>query len=325
MKINSMIRLSLFLIVLFSARLSFAAEHVRLAYPSLSSSVFYFIIAQKEGYYKEEGLNVEILSVRGEIAIRTALAGEVDFFTNVGSALVAAVRGVPVKILSVVQDRPSWDLVVQPSIRSIAQLKGATIGVMSPEGSIAVVAREMLRKNGIDPTKDVNLVVMGGDDVRFMALKGGAIQATLMNPATSIAAQKEGFSKLASSGEYVRYLQGGIATSDEEIRQSPGKIQKFLHASLKGLTFFLNKRDASVNYIMDIMKLKDPQLASAIYGYDAKLMSSEGVTQEKLLQELIDDARARAKISREIKVADVFDFAFVRKAHEELKASGWKP
>ncbi|HKY07644.1 MAG TPA: ABC transporter substrate-binding protein, partial [Candidatus Binatia bacterium] len=48
-----------------------AVDNLRVAYPSLNTSVFSLIIAQKEGYFKEEGLNVELLSIRGEIAIRT--------------------------------------------------------------------------------------------------------------------------------------------------------------------------------------------------------------------------------------------------------------
>jgi ABC-type nitrate/sulfonate/bicarbonate transport system substrate-binding protein len=56
-----------------------AIDNVRVAYPSMNSSVFALVIAQKEGYFKEEGITVEMLSIRGEIAIRTALAGEVDF------------------------------------------------------------------------------------------------------------------------------------------------------------------------------------------------------------------------------------------------------
>lgn len=138
-----------------------AAENVRVAYPSMNNSVFCLTIAQKEGYMREEGLNVELLSIRGEIAIRIALAGEIDFFTNAGSALAAAVRGVPVKILTIFQDKPSWDLIAQPNIKSIGQLRGANVAIMSPEGSLAVVAREILKQNGLDPAKDVNLVVMG--------------------------------------------------------------------------------------------------------------------------------------------------------------------
>ena len=112
-----------------------AAENIRVAYTSLNTSVYCLIVAQNEGYLKEEGLEMQLLSIRGEIAIRSALAGEIDFFTNAGSALAASVRGVPVKIVTVFQDKPGWDLIALLGIKSIQQLRGGTVGVMSPEGS----------------------------------------------------------------------------------------------------------------------------------------------------------------------------------------------
>ena len=302
-----------------------AQENVRVAYPSTSASVIMLMIANKEGYFKEEGLNVEMLSIRGEIAIRTALAGEIDFFTNAGSALAAVERNVPLKILAVVQDKPGWDLIALPNIKSIAQLRGQTVAIMSPEGSLAVVTREILRKNGLDPSKDANLVVMGGDEVRFPALKGKAIQATLFNAAASIRAQRDGFTKLASAGEYVNALQGGFVTTDERIKQQPAKIAKFMRASLKGLSFFVNKRDASIKYMIDILNLKDRETVASIYDTEAKITVRNGISDDKILQPLIDDMKRTTKSTRDLKVNDVFDFSFARKANEELKASGWKP
>jgi len=300
-------------------------ENMRVAYPSMSASVFYLIISQKEGYFREEGLNVEILSIRGEIAIRTALAGEVDFFTNAGSALAGAVRGVPVKILAVTQDRPGWDLIASPEIKSISQLRGMTVAIMSPEGSLAVVTKEILRRNGMDPAKDVNLIVMGGDDVRFPALKGKAIQATLFNTATSLRAQKEGFPKLTSAGEHVNFIQGGLAAANDKVKQNPAKIARFIRASLKGLNFLVAKREPTIKHMMEALRLKDQELAGAIYDAEAKLILRDGLSEDKTLQSFIDDMKKTTKVSREIKTSDVFDLSFVRKANDELKASGWKP
>ncbi len=283
------------------------------------------MIANKEGYYKEEGLNVELLSIRGEIAIRIALAGEIDFFTNAGSALAAVARNVPLKILAVLQDKPGWDLIALPNIKSIAQLRGQTVAIMSPEGSLAVVTREILRKNGLDPSKDANLVVMGGDDVRLPALKGKAIQATLFNAAASIRAQRDGFTKLASAGEYVSAIQGGIATTDERIKQQPGKIARFMRASLKGLSFFVGKKDATIKYMVDFLKIKDREMVASIYEEEAKITVRNGISDDKILQPLIEDMKRTTKSTREMKVSDVFDFSFARKAGEELRASGWKP
>jgi NitT/TauT family transport system substrate-binding protein len=312
-------------ISLFVVHSSPAIENVRVAYPSMNTSVFCLIIAQKEGYLKEEGLEAQLLSIRGEIAIRTTLAGEVDFFTNAGSALAAAVRSVPVKIVTVFQDKPGWDLIAQPDIKSVAQLRGKNVAIMSPEGSLAVVAREIFRQNGMDPTKDVNLVVMGGDEVRFPALQTKAIQATLFNTGMSLRAQKEGFTKLAMASDYANLIEGGLATTNDRIKQNPEKILRFIRASLKGVNFFVSKREPAIKYMMDALRLKDRELANAIYDLQSKLILREGFSDDAVLQAMIDTMKRTTKVQRDIKVSDIFDLTFVKKANEELKTSGWKP
>jgi NitT/TauT family transport system substrate-binding protein len=310
---------------LFLSDSSRALENVRIAYPSMSTSVFCLIIAQKEGYLKEEGLDAQLLSIRGEIAIRTTLAGEVDFFTNAGSALAAAVRAVPVKIVTVFQDKPGWDLISQPDIRSVAQMRGKNIAIMSPEGSLAVVAREILRKNGIDPTKEVNLVVMGGDEVRFPALQTKSIQATLFNTAMSIRAQKEGFTKLAVASDYANLIEGGLATSNDRIKQNPERIFRLIRAALKGIHFFVSKKEPAIKYMMEALRMKDRELVNTIYDIQSKLVLRDGFTDDKVLQSMIESMKQTTKVQREIKVSDIFDLTFVKKANEELKTSGWKP
>ncbi len=302
-----------------------AIENVRVAYPSMNPSVFSLIAAQKEGYLKEEGLDVELLSIRGEIAIRTTLAGEVDFFTNAGSALAAAVRSVPVKIVTIFQDKPGWDLIAQPGIKSIAQLRGASIAIMSPEGSLAIVAREILRRNGMDPAKDVNLVVMGGDSIRYPALQTKAIQPTLFNTGMSIQAQREGFTKLAAAGDYANLIEGGLAAASERIRQNPDKIFRFIRAALKGINFFVSKREPAIKYMMEATRMTDRELAASIYDTQSKLMLRDGIGDDKVLASMIDAMKKTTKVQRDIKVTDVFDLSFAKKANEELKSGGWKP
>lgn len=325
MKRMAALSLVCLMVSLFAVEPSRAVENVRVAYPSMGTSVFCLIIAQKEGYLKEEGLDAQLLSIRGEIAIRTTLAGEVDFFTNAGSALAAAVRGVPVKIVTVFQDRPSWDLIAQPDIKSVAQLRGKNIGIMSPEGSLAVVAREILRKNGMDPGKDVNLVVMGGDEVRFPALQTKSIQATLFSTGMSLKAQKEGFTKLAMAGDYANLIEGGLATSNDRIKQSPEKMFRFIRAALKGLNFFVVKREQSIKYMTEALRMNDRELVNAIYDVQSKLVLRDGFTNDKVLESMIEEMKKTTKVQRDIKISDIFDLTFVKKANEELKTSGWKP
>jgi NitT/TauT family transport system substrate-binding protein len=302
-----------------------AAENIRIAYPSFNTSVYCLIVAQKEGYLREEGLNIELLNIRGEIAIRSALAGEIDYFTNAGSALAAAVRGVPVKIVTVFQDKPGWDLISQPGIKSIEQLRGGTIGVMSPEGSLAVVARQILRQHGLEPGKDVNLVTMGGDSVRMPALQVKAIQATLFNTGMSLQAQKEGFTKLAAAADYASVIEGGLAAPNDKIKQNPDKIFRFVRAAVKGLQFFVANREAAIKTMMETSRMTDHALAKAIYDIQTKLTLPTGFSDDKTLQAMINDMIKTTKVQREMKVGDVFELSFVKKVNDDLKASGWRP
>ena len=229
------------------------------------------------------------------------------------------------RLVTVFQDKPGWDLICEPDIKSIAQLRGKTIGVMSPEGSLAVVAREILRKNGLDPVKDVNLVTMGGDEVRFPALQTKSIQATLFNTAMSLKAQKEGYRKLGTASEYANLVEGGLATSVDKIKTQPDKIFRFVRGALKGLSYYVTKRKSAIKYMMDNLRMHDRELVSSIYDIQTRLVLKEGYSDDKVLQSMIDDMKRTTKVQRDIKVADIFDLSFVKKADAELKASGWKP
>jgi len=311
----------------FLTPVAHALDDVRVATASLTSpSILYLLVAQKEGYFKNEGLNVEILNIRGELAAKITSVGEINFFTQGFSGLNAAVRGLQLKVLMVVDEKPDWDFIAQPQIKTFAQLRGSAVGILSIGGTVAVVTLEMLRRNNLDPAKDVNLMVMGGNDMRFISLKGKVIQATLLDAANSYRAQKDGFNKLAAAGDYVsEYMSGGIVTSVDRIKQAPEKITRFMTAALKGYLFFTTRREPSINYMMQILKSKDREAVSAIYDASVKVMTREGLVDEEVLQAVVDEAQRGAGVKKDIRTGDYFDFSFLRKAREQLKISGWKP
>ena len=76
---------------------------------------------------------------------------------------------------------------------------------------------------------------------------------------------------------------------------------------------------------MDILRIKDREMAAAIYDEEVRLTVRDGTSEAKILQPMIDEMKLAVKSQRDLKLADVFDFSFVRKTNEELKLSGWKP
>jgi hypothetical protein len=71
--------------------------------------------------------------------------------------------------------------------------------------------------------------------------------------------------------------------------------------------------------------MNDRELVHAIYDIQSKLVLREGFTDDKVLQSMIDEMKKTTKVQRDIKISEIFDLTFVKKANEELKTSGWKP
>jgi hypothetical protein len=141
----------------------------------------------------------------------------------------------------------------------------------------------------------------------------------------SLQAQKEGFTKLGSAGDYANLIEGGLAASNEKIKQNPEKIFRFIRAALKGINFFVSKKEPALKYMMDAVRMTDRELANSIYDIQSKLILREGSTEDEVLQSMIDAMKKTTKVQRDIKVSDVFNLSFVKKAGEELKTTGWKP
>ena len=141
----------------------------------------------------------------------------------------------------------------------------------------------------------------------------------------SLKAQKEGFTKLALASDYANLIEGGLSTSNDRIKQGPDKIFRFIRASLKGLNFFVTKKEPSIKYMTEALRMNDRELVNAIYDIQSKLVLREGFTDDKVLQSMIEEMKKTTTVQRDIKISDIFDLTFVKKANEELKTSGWKP
>jgi ABC-type nitrate/sulfonate/bicarbonate transport system substrate-binding protein len=141
----------------------------------------------------------------------------------------------------------------------------------------------------------------------------------------SLRAQKEGFRKLGTASDYANLVEGGLVTSMDKIKQSPDKIYRFVRGAMKGLAYFITKRESAIKYMMDNLRMKDRELVSSIYDIQTRLVLKDGYSDDKTLQTIIDDMKRTTKVQRDIKVPDVFDLSFVKKVSAEITASGWKP
>ena len=234
--------------------------------PTLSYAPLYY--AQEKGFFSQEGLELHVLVVRGIIGISSLMSGEIDVTCHAGSGFSAALRGIPIKIISVTRDRPIHELIVGPSITASSDLRGKAIAVGSLEGTAAVMTRRILQAKGLDPQKDVTLLSMD-TPARLQSLMTGKVSGGMMTPPSTYLAMDQGYKVFGRGRDYMRFLQTGVVATDTYIKQRREPLVRFLRAWNRALKFYQDNPEVMLPYIQKKLGVKDAQLARRMYDDDA--------------------------------------------------------
>lgn len=290
-----------------------AAERFFISIPGPTLSYTHLYYGQEKGFFSQEGLDLQVLVVRGIIGVSSLMSGEIDVTCHAGSGFAAALRGLPVKVISVTHDRPVHELVVAPSVTSPADLKGKPIAVGSLEGTAAVITRRVLQAKGLDPQKDVTLLSMD-TAVRLQALLTGKVAGGMITPPSTYLAQDQGFRVLARGKDHMRYLQTGVVTTDANIKQKRGNIVRFLRAWNRALKFYQDNPEVMIPYIQRKLGVKEPQLARRMYEDDFQTISLTGHLSPEAVKEILDTGKEALRIKDSISADRVFDFSLAVEA-----------
>lgn len=301
---------------LFVAATPAAAQlkKVRFSVASISISEVPFKLAQLKGFYREEGLDVEMILIRGAVGVPALIGGSVDYTSSSGAVIAAGVRGLKMKLLLIVAPKPAFDLVASPQIQSIPQLKGKIVGLSSRGGAVDLLTQAVLKRNGLSPNTDVTSMVVGSQEELMIALRTGRISAALLSPPRQFMLYREGFKQLAYSGDYMpTYPTGGIGATDDKIAKDPGEVSAFVRASLKGMKYYRQNRVESTNILAGFLGIKDPSLAAQVYSAHVERLAANGYEDDSWGNGAIEFTKQSLGIKKEIPVSQVFDFSFVKK------------
>jgi ABC-type nitrate/sulfonate/bicarbonate transport system substrate-binding protein len=269
---------------------------------------------QENGFFRDEGIELQSLVVRaGQVGVASLMSGEVDAITNAGTGLAAAIRGLPIKIISVDGDRPTHELLVLPTIRAPSDLKGKSIGLGSVEGTGGIVMRRILQAKGLNPERDVALVSMGGE-VRLQSMMSGAVAGVMLSPPYTFMAVDQGYQVFGRGRDYVRYLTEGIVTSEARIRQKRGTLVRFIRAWNRAAKFYRDNPSVMIPYVQKKFALKDARLARLLYEDDAQTRTENGGLDQVARAEVLETAREILRIKSAIPAQQVFDFSLIDEA-----------
>src|SRR5574341_77103 len=168
-----------------------APQKIRIAYASRSSSAMPQYMAVQKGYFKTEGLDVEIIQMNPRLGATAVVNGDVSFATPFTSTFRGVLQGFPMKLVFIHLKKGPYYLMVRPEIKDIQQLKGKRIGVATIKGTDQLVAEEMLQAKGFN-TNLFQAVAIGDGPVRMQALISGAVEAICVAPPHDLMLKKMG-------------------------------------------------------------------------------------------------------------------------------------
>ena len=300
---------------LFSAERAGKPIPVRIAVVSRSTLDLPFWVARERGFFRDEGLDVEIILFKASMTVQAMMGGSIDFGTATGTAVSAAVNGADVRIVHAMSDRPSFDLIAQPSITSVQQLRGKKLGIGGIGGLPEFLIRQILGANQI-PVDQVTLLPLGASDVTYMSLKAGVVEATMLQIPNTFFAQDEGFRKIASGADVYRVVQGGLTTTKSIISEKPEVVTKVIRATLRAVRLIKSDKKYALEIMMkkSYVDLGKERERFAERAYDAAVQGYllAGIVDEKLQREMITVAAERIKPTPQLTAERVFDFTFAR-------------
>jgi NitT/TauT family transport system substrate-binding protein len=273
------------------------------------------VVAIRKGFYQEEGFIVDRVQMQPLVAVKALMSGDVDYLLAWGSAVRAAITGVPIKAVAGIASRPLHILIARPGINAPQDLKGKVIGVDSVAGTVDYLSRVALRHYGMEPDKDAKIIVTGESPTRLAALRAGAIDATAIDIAFAVKAEDEGFRRFLYLGDIIELPLSGIAVMESKLQNQRDQVKRFMRATIRGTRFMKQKRAETIEMLADYLKITPAQAAKA---YDASMnsFSDDGLISDKAVNVDVQLARERLKITKEIPLSQLVDWSLVR----EIKA-----
>jgi NitT/TauT family transport system substrate-binding protein len=309
-------------ILILCARSGFSAsrelERVRIGYSVGGLIPLPVVLARETKIFEQAGLDVELINIPPTIGVTALVSGDIQYVAFVGTAINAAVRGLPIRTVMVHNDRPLFSLMSKPEIRSLADLKGKVLGVATLTSGESLLSRRLLKDAGVDADKDLVLRVIGNTPERLMALRSGVVDATTLTVPVDIQAEKAGLRRLAFMGESLESLSGGLSVSERWIQQRPDQIKKMITAVLRAMVQARAQRADSVALIAARWKI-ERDVAEKAFDLVLKTWSDSGIVTDQAVQAGIDESLRLAGSKQQVPISRVVDFSFAREALRDLK------
>ena len=245
---------------------SFAQERVRIGVPLFPTVSFPVLIAHEKGFFERNGLKAEIIRINSEPTTYQALiSGDIDATSGAPTGLVQSnIQGVPVVSLGSWDNLVSYTMATREKIDDLAQLRGKKVGINRLGGKSSLILRVMLEDAGLNTSKDVTLLQLGGSQERLAALMRGGIDAAPVDFVFEPKMKQLGFHLVA--GKKTPFMNGPITVTVAQLKANRGKWLRFVKAYLEAAHYMTTNRDGSMDVLKKIIQTDERETLD--HGYE---------------------------------------------------------
>ena len=294
-------------------------ERVRVGYSVGGLIPFPVVVARENNLFDQLGLEIELINIPPTLAVTALVSGDLQYVIFAGTTLNAAVRGLPVKLVMVYNDRPLFSLMSRPEVRSVKELKGKVLGIASLTSGESFLSRRLLKEAGVDPEREVTLRSIGNTPDRLAALRAGLVDATTLTVPVDIQAEKLGLRRLVFMGETLESINGGLGVSERWIQQKPDQIKKMITGVFRGMAYARTHRPESIALVMSKWKM-ERDVAEKAFDLMLRTWSANGQASDQAVQVGIEESLKVLSSKQSVPSSKVIDFTLVREVYRELKA-----
>lgn len=294
-------------------------DRIVITYPSRSIASVDLYIAQERGFFRQEGLLADVVQVRGNIGVTALLSGEAHAVNNVGTVIRAMERSdLPVKVITQSLKKNLFWLVTKPEVKSLSELKGKIFGTTTFGGAQHLAAARLLQKAGLNPDKDITVVIGGDVPAQLQSLVSGTIQLAALSPPTVILARDKFKLKIhGSTLDDLPNLQNGLAFTEKMLREKRELVRRILRARSRAHRYFWENERGSAEVLANYLKVELP-VALESYRLARPAFTTNGLATDKEVEDFLRADAEVLKLKEPVPAARIFDFSLQKDVNQEL-------
>jgi len=295
-------------------------EKIRIGYSGTGISQYTLEIARRNGIFRKNGLDPEIVYVgSGSLLSQALIAGSFDVAFSQGSeSVLAKLHGADMRIVAAVANHFNHVFLARPSITSLKQLKGKRVAVSRFGSGSHFMTDLVVKEAGLDPKKDVTMLQIGNSSSRMAAIMARSVDATIMAADFVPLAKKEGFNILVDLAETkVEYPFLTFHVMGPVIERNSKMVKAFIKSVSEGIRLLKNNRNAAKAAIQAALKTNDAETLEYAAARSAKVLEVRPFPTVAGIQTVLEELSEREPKAKTSKFEDFVDLRALRELERE--------